>query len=452
MSRLGIFAIIAVVACAMFLSIPQAQADETSDIILQLLIKKGLISEKEIADMKAEIKKKQAENPAAAEKPAEKTAKKDETLNVYWKDGVQLRSDDKKFDLKVGGRIFTDIMGLQESSAMNGKFGEETNTAELRDARINLVGSIYQDYIYRFEVDFAGGGSPVIKDMYAGMKNIPYIGTFRAGQYKQPISMEEILSTANLTFMERALPNVFIPSYRLGLQVNNTALSERLTWAASMYNESINDISDSNEWSFASRVTGLPWYEDDGAKLVHLGIGYTFRNPERTLQYRQRPEAHMAPYFADTGSFAANNANILAYEAAGIYGPVFLQGEYIQDYVNKTNSSGYVYFQGCYAQVSYFLTGEHRQYDKAKGIFSMLRPYKNFSFNDHSFGAWEIAARYSYLDLKDDGINGGELNDATLGLNWYLNPNMRIMGNYIHSHRNGVGDADILMTRFQVDY
>ena len=452
MSTFRVFVVSIMVMGLIVMSTLTAHADETSDIILQLLIKKGVITEKEIADLRAEIKKKKEENPAAAESPAEKTIKKEEALNAYWKDGLSFRTEDKKFDLKVGGRIFTDFMWLQEDSAMNGRFGEETNTAELRDARIYLAGSIYEDYIYKFEVDFSGNSSPVIKDMYAGLKKIPYLGTFRAGNYKQPISMEELTSSASLTFMEKALPNVFIPAYRLGFQLNNTLFSERLTWAASLFNESTNDLSTSNEWSFASRFTGLPWYEDDGAKLLHLGIGYSLRNPEQTLQYQQRPEAHMAPYFANTGSFAARNASIVDYEAAAVYGPLFLQGEFMQDFVNRTNISGTSYFSGCYAQVSYFLTGEHRQYDKARGIFSMLRPHKNFSLSDRTFGAWEIAARYSYLDLKDDGINGGALNDATLGLNWYLNPNMRIMWNYIHSYRNGVGDADILMTRFQVDY
>ena len=459
----AIFVVVFLVTGLFLLSASIVRADETSEIILQVLIKKGLITQKEIDDMKGEIKKAQAQNPAAAEKPAESTAKKDDTLKVYWKDGINIRTEDKTFDLKVGGRILTDIMMFQQDSPMNAKFGEESTNGEIRSARIHFIGSIYRDYFYKFEMDFAGASSPVIKDMYAGMKNIPYLGTFRAGNYKQPVSLEELAGDINLTFMERSLSNLFMPSYKLGLQFNNTAFDQRLTWTASLFNEAVNSneittasatngLATSNEWSLAARVTGLPWYEDNGAKLLHLGIGYALRNPEQRIQFRQRPEAHMAPYFTDTGSFAATNISLVDYEFAGVYGPLFLQGEFIQDFVNKTNSAGTSYFQGCYAQVSYFLTGEHREYDKVAGIFGRVRPYKNFSFSDHTYGAWEIAGRYSYVDLKDSGINGGLLNDATIGLNWYLNPNMRIMENYIHSHRNDVGDADLLMTRFQVDY
>ena len=160
----------------------------------------------------------------------------------------------------------------------------------------------------------------------------------------------------------------------------------------------------------------------------------------------------MAPYFVDTGSFAADNAHLLGYETALVYGPLSLQGEFTQSFVNRSEGQGDVYFQGAYASMSYFLTGEHRNYKKSKGSFSRVKPRKNFSFKRGGLGAWEIASRYSYLDLKDGDILGGIMSDVTLGINWYLNPNMRIMGNYVHANRNGVGSADIFQTRLQVDF
>jgi phosphate-selective porin OprO/OprP len=110
------------------------------------------------------------------------------------------------------------------------------------------------------------------------------------------------------------------------------------------------------------------------------------------------------------------------------------------------------YFQGLYGLVSYFLTGETRPYSRSAGEFLRLRPKKNFSLKDKTWGALEAALRYSYLDLDENGINGGILSDVTLGLNWYFNPNMRVMFNYIFANRNGYGDADIVQTRFQVDF
>ena len=83
--------------------------------------------------------------------------------------------------------------------------------------------------------------------------------------------------------------------------------------------------------------------------------------------------------------------------------------------------------------VSSFLTGEHRPYDRQYGVFDRVRPKKDFApFKGH-WGAWEMAARYSVLDLSDRGIQGGEGRDFTAGLNWYLYPTMRVMFNYVHS-------------------
>ena len=104
---------------------------------------------------------------------------------------------------------------------------------------------------------------------------------------------------------------------------------------------------------------------------------------------------------------------------------------------------------------SYFLTGEHRKYSVKDGEFSRVKPIQNFDMHG-GWGAIELTARYSELDLSDDVIDGGRLQDATLGVNWYLNPNTRIMANYVFADADiggtSGGDADLFGMRFQVDF
>jgi phosphate-selective porin OprO/OprP len=77
------------------------------------------------------------------------------------------------------------------------------------------------------------------------------------------------------------------------------------------------------------------------------------------------------------------------------------------------------------------------------------------------WGAWQLGIRYDHADLNDAGINGGVLDGATLGLNWFLNPNMKIQWNWDYTHRSSVQTAtgftpsgDILGfgTRLAVDF
>jgi phosphate-selective porin OprO/OprP len=92
------------------------------------------------------------------------------------------------------------------------------------------------------------------------------------------------------------------------------------------------------------------------------------------------------------------------------------------------------------AQVSYFLTGESRPYDRKLGIHDRLKPFENFFHVRRGsrgiqtgLGAWEVAARFSNIVLNDENIRGNNLTDFTFGLNWYLNPYTRWKFNYVRA-------------------
>jgi phosphate-selective porin OprO/OprP len=107
--------------------------------------------------------------------------------------------------------------------------------------------------------------------------------------------------------------------------------------------------------------------------------------------------------------------------------------------------------------MSWFMTGESRNYKADKGIFDILVPQKPFSLTTGGLGAWELAVRYSEIDLNDDGVSGGRERDVTAGLNWYPNPYIRFMANYIHVLEFDGGphdeeNLDIFQVRAQVAY
>ena len=132
-------------------------------------------------------------------------------------------------------------------------------------------------------------------------------------------------------------------------------------------------------------------------------------------------------------------------------GPFSAQVEYLHEFVDRNTVGGDLDFWGLYGTASYFLTGEHRIYGKRVGVFGRVIPKQDFRPWEGHWGAFQVAARVSYLDLDDEDINGGRQTNLALGLNWYLFPNFRIMLNYIHAHVASQGGEDIGQMRLQID-
>jgi phosphate-selective porin OprO/OprP len=246
------------------------------------------------------------------------------------------------------------------------------------------------------------------------------------------------------------------------------------------------------EWGAQGRLTYLPVYEANGRCWMHLGLSGGWRNGTsnnatsslRTFQLRARPElrdddpsgspagAQVLPNadsnrMVDTGLIAAHDQFLLGLEYCYVRGPFSIQAEYGWTWLDRAfgvaptgftlnpaivPSQTYA-FSGGYVQLAYTLTGESRAYDRAHG--TLARPYFNGGpftpawlvrdengYLNWGWGAWEIAARYSYLDLNDgtglNRIQGGRMEGFSLGLNWYLNTNLTCMFDWVYDHREAV--------------
>jgi len=145
-------------------------------------------------------------------------------------------------------------------------------------------------------------------------------------------------------------------------------------------------------------------------------------------------------------------------EAAGVFGPLSVQGEYLR-YDTERSSGSDPSFDGWYGQASYFLTGESRPYKGDVGNFDRVKPTTPFDIKEGNWGAWEVLARVDNLDLNDEGagVTGGEMNNYTLGVNWYLRDNIRMMFNYVDVNTDDeavVADDDpqVMTLRTQWDF
>jgi phosphate-selective porin OprO/OprP len=130
----------------------------------------------------------------------------------------------------------------------------------------------------------------------------------------------------------------------------------------------------------------------------------------------------------------------------GVYGPLTFQSEYLVNGLQDArlginDPSTNVTYHGGYAQVLFFLTGEHDNYNKKSGFFERVKPNCNFFTPGrcggiHGWGAWQVGYRYNHLDLNDGGLNGGILDSHVVGLNWFCNPNMKVQFNYSGTDRD----------------
>jgi len=139
-------------------------------------------------------------------------------------------------------------------------------------------------------------------------------------------------------------------------------------------------------------------------------------------------------------------------------GPFSLQGELFHTFTDA-DEEGDPHFWGFYLYGSFFLTGESRRYNIARATFTPEEPQHGFRPRKGRWGAWEVAFRYSYIDLNDERIKGGKERNITVGLNIYLHRKVRLMFNYVNARVEDRAEpkihdasADIFQTRFQITF
>jgi phosphate-selective porin OprO and OprP len=397
------------------------------------------------------------------------------------------------------GRIQFDMADFTQNAVSMQQFNnpDVANAVGFRRARIALLGE-YEVFDYIVEMDFANRGvsaevnskdqSTGFKDVYIQMRELPGIGNVRVGHFKECFGLEQLTSDNYTTFMERSLcdEGAFVPGRNNGIMAFNWTEDQRATWAAGVFTNATGfdqpPTFQYDHWGLAgtTRVTYLPWYDEPsgGRGLIHTGFDYSYRSaPDHVGTFAARPECNFGPSVVsmavtktgDTTLTDVNDWQVADIEAAMVYGPLSLQTEVFGMTLERQQNINNR-FVGTYAFLSYFLTGENRPYNRKLGVFDRVRPYENFfrvrTQDDNVVtgrGAWEVAYRFSYIDMLDGLTNkgAGMATDHTFGVNWYMNPFVKVMFNYVHSsdtynkaanNRITGGQLDIFETRFAMDF
>ncbi len=407
---------------------------------------------------------------------------------VAGEEGLGFRSPDKDFVIRARGVVQADTRAFFGDKGIIGNDG-----FLLRKARPILEATVYRDFDFLFLSDF-GGSTVQVLDAYANYRYSPGL-QLRLGKMKAPVGLELLQGDADFTFNERALPTSLVPNRDVGVQLHGTPLDGRINYAVGIFNgvgdnrSSLNsDFEDNKE--FAGRLILQPFKDTSFNALQGLGFGVA-----GTYGSLQTPSATALPsttggtlpgYSTDGQQqfFAYNptgGATVLAsgshwrLSPQGYYfwGPFGLMGEYaISDQqvsrvvAGVTTATRRLQHSAWELTGSWVLTGEDASYKS-------VVPRHPFSLANGGWGAWQLVARYASLDIDDgafplysDAATSATSADSwSVGVNWFLNKNVRFVTSFSRTEFKGGGGAgatapaavtrqpeNILFTRLQLAF
>ena len=338
---------------------------------------------------------------------------------------------------------------------------EEFEGGEIRGFRVGVVGTL--DYFEKPWVYTVFGATNAFDkgfeveqldnfNWFDYRLDIPFYGdtTLSVGKQKEPISMERIMSMVQLPLQERtSVSDALMPSRNFGAVLSGNMLGERMSWAGGIFNNFIDSGASigNTPTQLIGRATWVPFVSEDESNLVHLGLGARFSNAKQGVQFLTEPEFNKSPLFVDTGLIDAQDSSTWNLEASWRRGPYWLAAEYVDSRVDAT-STGDPNFSGYHVTGSWIMTGEMREYRYRSGIFGPVPIAR--TVEQGGWGAVELSARYSSLDLTDGLIDGGEMDILSFGANWWLTPLFNVNLNYrfITNDQGGLsGDVQGVMGR-----
>ncbi|MEK6660373.1 MAG: porin [candidate division NC10 bacterium] len=420
-------------------------ADRLDDLQRALEAQKKTIEllQQEINALKQERARQQAleqevEGLKRAQRESQQLSREVEQLKATAKPKVEvgfekwqpyIRSTDGNFRLSPVGRIQVDFRAYEEG-ARNLDGSDLRNNFLVRRGRIGMSGTFYKYFDFFVEADF-GQGAAVLTDGYLDIHYWPEM-RLRAGQFKIPFSFEELFSDNNLDFVERSVADNLTPSRDLGAMLHGSLFGGILSYAGGIFNGSGQNTGDTNDSKdLAARLVVYPFKQTEVALLrnLHLGADVTWGDKDSGQSLRGRTDGQFV-YFNPINT----RGDRLRYsgEVAYYTGPFTIYGEYIQSEEERKGLGvggrdlPDLFGRGWYVTTTYMLTGE----TKVPGQTVIPSRWATPVGPERGWGAWELAARFAQLDLRARDITGNRVDALTLGVNWYLTPNVKWLFNF----------------------
>ncbi len=348
------------------------------------------------------------------------------SVKVDTKGGVKVTSADGKFEANIGGRIHFDTYAFDRDIAST------TGTTEFRRARLTLSGKAL-GWDYKMEQDFgAGTNLDGLRDLYIAKS--AFGGKVTIGHFKPYRSMEELTSSNEILMMERPFSSASglfnARQFQQGIGYSKTGTNYtaglslfNLRSAAGVRNEGV---------GAAGRVTFAPINNEDST--LHLGGWFSVEDLNNgsattTASVSYAGRRGPAQTIATINGVAGDKITAYGFEVAGSFGPTFFQSEYVQSTFEQPFFSDQD-VNTWYVQGSWILNGGHKAYKPATGVFGSPKVGDK--------GLWELTARYDTIENKD--IVNREATSWLLGVNYYVNPNLRFMFNYTQGENEVNGD------------
>jgi len=421
---------------------PIVAANEALLELLKVLRDKGTLSPQEY-ELLVEASKEDNEKikESIDEMKAEVKKTKKDSFKITTKGKFKVASQDGSWEWQPIGRIFWDTVFADRDNS-----NLEATNSELRRARLGFQGKI-KPLGYKLEIDFANSGSASWKDIWLSYNNKNDLSEwfFKIGQQHVPFGHATISSSKYKPLMRRPLfgdgPQI---SRAVGIAYRQDA--SRWFFHAGAFLPALGTGSDetgegtTDRETYALRIGGQPFFKDK-THLIHTAFSYQYEqyNGDAFNSIDNSLLSHVGDGDALVANFGTNADDSNAYdiELISVWGPFHSVFEYVA--WDVSDPDGDADLSAWAFDVGWFFTGESMKY-KA-GAFSGIKP--KAPIGKGGWGAWQIAARLENIDLTDGNIIGGEADVFTVGLNWYLTSNTRLMANYgvvLDFDRNGFAD------------